>query len=989
MYRIVFVFFFFSGFSSLVFEVIWSRMLRQVFGTTSFAISTLLAAFMAGLALGSYLGGKYADRFHSQLRVYGLLEGAIGAYALAVPVFLDYLPVLYGLLFAHFIEDFLLFSLLRFAAVFAILLVPTTLMGATLPLVSQWIAERRKMFQGNIGVLYGANTFGACIGCLLAGFVLLPILGLSATNTMFATVNFALCAVVLLICRRIDASPTAVDETGHQPFQLHDDELADVVGVSARPAAHPRWALYCVVIAFGLTGAVAMAYQVLWTRTYLIALGSSTYSFTLVLTAVLVGIALGSATLSPFVKRIRRPLFWFACIQLSATAAAALSFLTIDRIPRWLYEYVQQAAGGPTEIYVGQFALVAAVVFLPSFLQGMSFPVVVRAVTDRPEETGSDVGNAYAYNTTGAIVGSFLAGFVLLPWLGLESAIMAVVGLNFAVAVGLAGVEMTLHPGVRQASILGCLGVATLGLLAVVGPVDRAQLTSGAFRAEMVEGLLPDDGFESYDPEILHYEDGLTATTSVERHGEHLTLKANGKPEASDASDMPRQIMVGLLPLVVRSGFDDIDPGDEHLAMIGYGSGVTAGASLQWPVEQLDVVEIESTMIEASRHFDHVNNRPLDDPRLNLIESDGRNFLEYTSRTYDVIISEPSNPWVAGVSSLFTREFFERARQRLRPGGVYGQWVQLYEMHPDNVRSVFATFRSVFEYVHVFSSGPKSADVILVGSDRPFRLPPDGYQRAWNIDSVAHELQRAGIESAHQLYGLLFMNPSQQKDFAAGTELNTDDNGLLEFSTPLDMLFPEAATDFFTEWYYDVEDSGDPRPHLEAWPEAWSAEQIGALAHSLWIAGKPALAADVVDDADISPTDTRAMKQQLDDVRRVLDVSKFDRLDIVAEYWPATDTELHKRAPLAAKSAQLRQRDLDRLNNATQLAPELALYHALLLAEQRDYRRAERRLDDLAESTTLNDEPVFHFLRADVLEVRRRYDEAFTGYRNFADLTGH
>ncbi|MFB6373886.1 MAG: fused MFS/spermidine synthase, partial [Bradymonadaceae bacterium] len=236
MYRIIFAFFFASGFSSLVFEVLWERMLTQVFGNTSFALSTLLTAFMAGLALGSWLAGKIADRIDRPLRLYGALEGGIGLYALVVPLALDLLPTIYNTIFDHFLNDFYLFSLLRFAVAFAILIIPTTMMGATLPIVSQWISKRQRLFQGSIGTLYGINTVGACFGALLAGFLLLPNLGLSMTNTVFAVVNLALCATILgadaLLTEQLEEPDGDLDETDDDPdsdsLEALEEEAAGV-----------------------------------------------------------------------------------------------------------------------------------------------------------------------------------------------------------------------------------------------------------------------------------------------------------------------------------------------------------------------------------------------------------------------------------------------------------------------------------------------------------------------------------------------------------------------------------------------------------------------------------------------------------------------------------------------------------------------------------------------------------------------------------------
>ncbi len=988
MHRVVFFFFFLSGFSSLVFEVIWARMLQQVFGTTSFAISTLLTAFMAGLALGSYVGGKLAHRLGDQLRLYGILEGSIGLYALLVPVMLGTFPSLYGLLFEHFLEDFYLFSLLRFLAVFAILVVPTTMMGATLPLMSQWIARREELFQGSIGLLYGANSFGACLGCLLAGFALLPALGLAATNQVFAAVNVALAVIVLLTARSLEK--TGPPEKTPPPQEGLD--RANIAGRSTSSVSLPRWAIALTLVVFAVTGVVAMSYQVLWTRAYLITLGSSTYSFTLVLTAVLVGIALGSALLSPFLKYIRRPLFWFALLQFGVASTAALSFFTLNRVPYWLFERIREPTTTAAEIYFFQFGLVALVVTIPSMLQGMSFPLVIRAVTGKASTTGADVGRAYAFNTTGAIIGSFAAGFILMPWLGLQNAIAAMIGLNALAALTLAGADLKLHSTGRRFAAFVAAGAASLGIYLAAPSLDEARMTSGIFRAQMARDVFSERSFERYDPEILYYEDGLTATTSVERQGDTITLRANGKPEASDGADMETQVMVGLLPLIIRAAYDDVEPGGEEVAMIGFGSGVTAGASLQWPLAALEVVEIERTMVEASRFFEHVNNRPLDDERLHLIESDGRNYVEYSPKTFDVIISEPSNPWIAGVSSLFTVEFFERARGKLNPDGVYAQWVQLYEMHPDNVRTVFETFRSVFPHVQAFSSKPKSTDIILIGSDRPIPLPPRGYAEAWEIDSVRAELQHVGVTSAHDILGLLFMNQAQLAEFANGATLNTDDNGYLEFRAPEDVWFYEEGQKFFANWYFRVPDYGDPRQHLDDWPDGpqWTEERVAALTRAIWIAGKQELAAELLNDAGYAyqgrPFDDTP---HIDNLSAVLEAGELSILEEITHHWPDSDSSiaqnLHQLKDSPYRRAVLDRLHQERPHDGDGYDGEVGLFHLALLVLERQNRLALRQAQRLEES--FGDEPAFQLLYGHALERRRRYSQAFEAYLAFQQKT--
>ena len=995
MYRIVYLFFFFSGFTSLVFEVIWERELMQVFGTTSFALSTLLTAFMAGLALGSVLGGRVAARLRRPLRVYGLLEGGIGLYALAVPLLLDGLPWVYGLIFDRFLQDFYLFSLLRFVAVFLVLVLPTTLMGATLPIVSQWVAERARLFQGKIGLLYGVNTLGACAGAGLAGFVILPGLGLEAANTLFACSNFVLCAVVLLSERVLQARATRLDEQQEEIDEEATALLEATRGVRAQAEAVPGWLVRGALVAFAAAGAISMTYQVLFTRAYVIILGSSTYSFTIILVSFLVGLSLGSAVMSAALPRIRRPLVWLAATQLGVALLATLAFFVLDGLPGWLFERLRGEIGSAADVYAYNFFLVGVVVLLPTALQGMSFPLVVRAVVRRTEGSGQQVGGVYAFNTGGAIVGSFAAGFVLMPWLGLHTAIVAAVCSNLAVGLALAVATMTSGFEPRRAGALALAALLAVGALVVAPEIDRVKLTRGMFRVYWARELFDPEKFARDQPELVYYADGLTATTSVEQRGKLVTLKANGKPEASDGADMSTQILVGLLPFVFRSGDPTLPVGRERAVMVGYGSGVTAGASLQWPLERLEVVEIERTMVGASRFFNHVNHRPLDDERMHLVISDGRNYLEYSDRRWDVIVSEPSNPWIAGVASLFTVEHFRRARRHLAPGGVFGQWVQLYELRPKNVKRIFATFLEVFPHVLALSSKAKGTDLILLGSDRPLLLPEEGFERAWQIPEVRAELRRAGIEGPEEIYGLTFMTRQELKAFARGAELNTDDNGLLEFEAPKDLVRYDVGRDFFSDHYHDRPIYGDPRPLLPPFSRLPS-DLVARHARAQWLGGKPALGDAMLRDAGLDPEQPPSPDDPPGPVRDYLSVRAAQRAELgpaLVHTWPFNRSELHFVLADTVRGGKETQATVylestERPHPRRGYAGERGLLYAYLLWARRYYRHAQWQLERLEEDADplIVDSLAFHLLVGQVEARRLHYRRAWEALKRAGEM---
>lgn len=993
---LVFLFFLISGTSGLVFEVIWSRMLMHVFGSTTFALSALLTAFMAGLALGSEIGGRFAPRLRRPLRWYGLMELGIGGFALLVPIVLQALPALYAPLFQHLYDDFYLFSLLRFGMVFLVLLVPTTCMGATLPLLSEFVARQGTAWESSAGLLYGTNTIGACVGTAASGFFLLPTLGLGACNFVFAAISIALCLVVVATDMRWD--PATAAPAPVQP--------------KAAAALPPlvKWVLGC----FAVAGAVSMTYQVLWTRAYVMVLGSSTYSFTVILATFLVGLAGGSALMSAFLSRVRDPLFLLALTQGGVCLAAATCFFTLDLTPGLLFEHLRSGTPSPASVWTYGVGLVALVVLVPTLLQGAAFPLAIRVVSDAMPKGGSGggiVGRTYAINTVGAIVGSFASGFVLMPLMGLRAAMMLTLAINLAAVCVLGGLSLLRTPGKARLAGLTAVAAACMALIALAPELDLARLSSGAFRVYWSREVFTRKSFERDTPEMVFYRDGVAATISVERRGRLLTLKANGKPEASNDADMSTQILVGLVPFVLhemtRSAREAQHAGSyappRTGAMVGFGSGVTAGASLAWPVERLDVVEIEAAMLDASRAFDPYNHAALDDPRIRVVESDGRNFLEYTGDVYDVIVSEPSNPWIAGVASLFTREHFLRARHKLAPGGVFCQWVQLYEMRPENVARVIKTFRAAFPHTLAFSSQPKGTDLILIGSEEPLVLDAAGPTRAFSDPSVRAELLRAGVRTPDDLYALLFLGDEEMDGFVAEREqelgheivINTDDNGILEFEAPKDLVRYKEADHFFARIYYGEEIYGDIRPLLPDLGDqaAWTPERLAELAAASFGAGKQRLAGELA-RASLARGESRLAR----DVAFAAKLFAEGPNDAhVASGWPTRTGPVHRIVMSSLDQAahlggaELLYAEMSQTDDIFE-DPEATLAAAWLLHRTRRYKLAHRQLTTLAKDPEFAARtPVLHFMLGHSYTKRRRYRQAlasFVRYKRLAFETG-
>ena len=777
--------FFLSGASGLILEMLWTRMLTLVFGSTTLAVSTVLTAFMGGLGLGSFLAARYADKLKNPVRAYAAAEAAVGAYALVVPLVIGLYPGLNRWLWSAFGDRYALLSLLRFIASAGLLIVPTTLMGATLPFLARHFVTRPWELRRvglRIGTLYAVNLFGAVMGSFLAGFVFLPTLGIRWTNVTAASFNLSLAAAIVLARRllpRGDEDRASVEERLDEAAAAAHLEAAALPPPPVLDARSRRAAL----VAFAVSGGTAMTLQVLWTRALAVLLGSSVFSFTLILLAFLIGLGVGAALFGRISQRTPHPIRWLAALHLATAAAVGFTYLFTDKIPYVFTWLLQSTSFGVDTILVCQFVLACLVVLPATILMGGVFPLTVRIAAGGLESVGHDVGNAYALNTLGAIVGSFLSGFVVLPKLGLQR------GIYFAVVgdLVLAGVLFALAPQLprrrRQLGVAAAVGLALVGL--VLPRWDLVSFSAGFFRMSIAREYISRKVHKRpwKNPELMFYEDGIATTVCVDRWDTTYSLKNNGKVDASNDADMPTQIVVGLLPLLFYSG--QTPP---KVALVGFGSGVTAGAITQYPIGSLEVVELEPAVYRASHFFDKDNHRPLENPKVRARVGDGRNFLTQRSDKFDVIVSEPSNPWLTGVSNLFTREYFKSIKTRLAPHGIFCQWAQLYEMAPWNIKTIYGTVREAFPYVYVFAAEDLSSDTILIGSLDPLPLDLDVIEKAFRDPVTRAEARRGGFATAHDVFAYLLLGPEELESFTAGSPINTDDNARIEFAAPRDLL---------------------------------------------------------------------------------------------------------------------------------------------------------------------------------------------------------
>ncbi len=746
-----------SGVGSLALEVVWTRMLRLAFGSTTLAVATILVAYMLGLGLGGLLGGAWSRRPERGVIWYGWLELGIGVYALFVPFALDALPDVAASVLP--VLSFWPAALARFALSLSILILPTIAMGATLPLlVSALVRDPRESARG-IGLLYGLNTVGAVIGTFGTSFALFPLVGLWGANAVGAALDLAVGAVALVwVAPRLAPVGTSTR-------------------AAPRPAPDgPRFP--APVLAYAVVGFTSLVYEVAWTRALSLALGSSIYAFATMLGAFLTGIALGSLAGRRRADRSARPyeLYLGGILLLGALSLATMQLL--PWLPQAFLSLGQRLGVTPVGTQLVHILLAFAVMLPPTLVLGALFPLLCRLRTG-DGAAGRATGDVYAANTLGSALGAFSAGFLLIPRLGLRGTLLLAVATNFATAAVLALHHVGLRAGSRSALAAAPLAIALL-LLVLPLPWNVEALTAGFYRAPVLAmdfgiDLEPLEG--EVQPKLLFYRDGLSGTVSVHQERGRTYLRINGKTEAGTARDMQTQVLSAHVPLLFGA------PARRAL-VIGYASGITVGSVARHPLERIDAVEIEPAVLDASRFFDDVSGAPLDDPRVHVVLDDGRTFLAYTQERYDVIVSEPSNPWLSGVANLFTREYFRAVRGALEPGGRLLQWLPLYGVDQTSVRAILAALRAEFPHVYGVASRYRLGDFLILAGTQPL-LPEQLPRFEMLAPSVRADLERVEIYSDEDLWSLIRLLPEDvEKWLGEAPAENTDSNLLVELRAP-------------------------------------------------------------------------------------------------------------------------------------------------------------------------------------------------------------
>jgi len=821
--NVVLTLFFLSGATGLAYEIIWTRQVGVLLGNTVYVVSMVLAAFMAGLAAGSFFLGRWADRRTDHLRIYGLLEIAVAIYCFSLPWLIDRTIPLFRAMYTATGGRGPLLQTTRACVAWILLIVPSFLMGGTLPVLSKFVARTPGSYGKDMGLLYAVNTLGAVVGAIGTGFLFIRMFGVRTTLFGATAVTGTVGILSVVLQRRVPVSELPPrEETRTQPAARADGETE---------------AFWIATAVFAISGFAAMSYEVIWTRLLAVFVGPSTYAFTTVLAAFICGLAYGSAFFSKRAAAIKN--VWIALAALQVGVGVAMVFLM--NLTRFVYLGLKDTMSLLRDelfwLYLFQFFILYAMLLVPTTLSGGVFPLVCQSLRAPKERLGKSIGGLYAGNAIGAVAGSLCAGFVLIPALGLRGSMRVTVLVNLF--LGFLLVLYVLYRGTvpvrprdrRRATAL-IVTVLVYGILVLALPGwSRTLLVHPPY---MVVSRRLTDPLTADSDGILHYEEGVNGTVAVLEGGGVRSLLIEGKPDASawspgeesllaaeggfaTDSDMLTQVVVGHLSMFGARNRREV-------LVIGLASGVTVGSVEQHEdVESIVCAEIAPEMYRATRFFDHVNHNALDDPRLRVVFEDGRNHLLMNENRYDVIISEPSNPWMPGAARLFTREAFRAADRALKEDGLMCTWVQGYSIQPEIMRAIVRSFSEVFPYVTMFRIG--EVDYCLLGTRYRLQLNEAELARRFVIASVREDLERVGVLEWTDLTGMCVATTSSLRRAVEHDTPNTDDNGRVEFLSPLALMADTVSAN--AEWINRCDVSVDELFDESVSPETLEVFELG------------------------------------------------------------------------------------------------------------------------------------------------------------------
>ncbi len=756
--------FFLSGAAGLIYQIVWIRILSIVFGNTTYAVSMVVAGFLSGLALGSRFWGGRADSFKNPLKEYLKLEVYIALSAVVATVLI------------YMVDDFIVSSITvdsidsfgwqiaRYIIIFLLLLAPTSFMGGTAPLMGKVFVRSFENLARGVGSVYAVNTYGGVAGCLMAGFLLVPFAGVKAAFAIAVLFNVAVACIFWIAMKSFavekadEKNLKSVPKQKHNKKSKHKGKTVKEKESSGESAASLNVSTSFLLVLYAVSGFCALGFEVLWTRAFIVSFKSTVYLFSNLLAVFLLGMALGSHLFSKKGDRLKNPMKLFGISQVGIGLFGILSIFFFLYSADIAFS-IGSLLGGMSwaKDMVVMFLLMLSVFLLPTALMGLSYPLISRMATGSLASMGKSLGTIYAVGTVGGIAGSLMAGFFILPLIGLQA------GLIFFSVISL---------------ICGYVALANSALLGKTGWAIPATaiFAVAVFVALQIGGIDIGIGGKS-SGKLVFVKEGVMGTVKVSENvkGGPLTLMVNNYQLATSGDVAVR---FGHIPLLIRDKTDDV-------LLISLGSGITAGSiGAHDTVERIDCVEIVPTLLDVQPLFKKDNRNIVADKRFNISFWDGRHYVRATKRKYDLVVSDLFQPDSAGVGSLYALEHFQNVKKILKTGGSMAQWLPLYQLSPDNLKVIMRTFAYAFEHVAVWSGDINSElpALMLLGSSDPIQINPAELAKKFELEAVKVDM----VEHSDPLSFLSFyvMDREAVLKYTKGFPINTDDRPIVEYTAP-------------------------------------------------------------------------------------------------------------------------------------------------------------------------------------------------------------
>jgi spermidine synthase len=754
----VMLIYFCSGACSLIDEVVWVRLLKLTLGNTVYASSIVVSVFMGGLALGALVMGRYADGIRRRLRLYALLEVVATVSALSLPWLLELVGAVYKWFFVEFEPSPTVLLFLQVVISTVVLLVPSTVMGSTLPLLGRYVTGLGSRVGRLVGRLYALNMLGAAIGCFLAGFVLIRLVGVMGTLYIAAGINMLVAFGGWMLSRSHESGGRAV--TGATTEQQRS--TATIKTANGRR--------YLLMAAFFTSGLVSIGYELVWMRSIVFLLRGFTYVFSAVLTIYLLGNVIGAWIGSRLSKRLRRPAVGFG---VSLTCLGALGIFYIPWLSMWHTRMVPNITRlfgtvlGVAEVKAMIWPLfhTTFLFVLPAMTMGIGFPLALQAWSNYRHKVGQTTGTVYGVNTIGAVLGGLVTGFLLIPFMGVQLSI-TVLGLA-GILLGAAMVQ-AFAERLRITRRLSHLAAATgLTVIAIVIPSD-------IFASRLVAAQMP-------ETRLLSVKEGVTTTVSVHREvgAETLVLATSGLPVAGDHLSGVQKTL-GHLGILLNNNTQEI-------LSVGFGAGETSLCMSLHNLKRIDTVEIAPELVEvALKFFRHINLGEKLDEKVNMIYMDAKNYINLTQRNYDLIVNDCTDPKaVADNASLYTKEYFQAGLERLNPGGIFASYLPIRSIPVSCIQSIMGTFAEVFPYVTIWfpTTAPSGHDFFyLTGTREPQLFSPKYIDDKLRQDSIGESVKQLNFHNSHYVLSCYVGDKKDLKRYLREFELNSDFSPYIEFS---------------------------------------------------------------------------------------------------------------------------------------------------------------------------------------------------------------